>query len=163
NGVTISQDTIVTASGKEPYFTIHRLNEGTGLYEKIQELTDAGSNGNGVTMSQDTIVTASDNAPYFTIHRLNEGTGLYEKVQNLTGVGSVGRGVAIYQDTIVTASDNAPYFTVHNAEPTMKKIMFNTPPPNEAIITADYKVPYIPKSKDYVLDVTAEIQFAEGV
>lgn len=42
-------------------------------------------------------------------------------------------------------------------------VMFNTPPPEGAIITADYKVPYIPKTEDYVLDVTAEIQFGEGV
>jgi hypothetical protein len=43
------------------------------------------------------------------------------------------------------------------------KITFNTPPPEGAIITADYTVPYIPKTEDYVLDVTMEIQFGEGV
>ena len=43
------------------------------------------------------------------------------------------------------------------------KITFNTPPPEGAIITADYTVPYIPKTEDYVLDVTCEIQFGEGV
>lgn len=42
-------------------------------------------------------------------------------------------------------------------------INFNTPPPEGAIITADYTVPYIPKTEDYVLDVTMEIQFGEGV
>lgn len=42
-------------------------------------------------------------------------------------------------------------------------IEFNTPPPEGAIITADYTVPYIPKTEDYVLDVTMEIQFGEGV
>lgn len=42
-------------------------------------------------------------------------------------------------------------------------LIFNTPPPEGAIITADYTVPYIPKTEDYVLDVTMEIQFGEGV
>lgn len=42
-------------------------------------------------------------------------------------------------------------------------VNFNTPPPEGAVITADYTVPYIPKSEDYVLDVTMEIQFGEGV
>jgi hypothetical protein len=42
-------------------------------------------------------------------------------------------------------------------------IIFNTPPSEGTIITADYTVPYIPKTADYVLDVTAEIQFGEGV
>lgn len=42
-------------------------------------------------------------------------------------------------------------------------LIFNTPPPEGAVITADYTVPYIPKTEDYVLDVTCEIQFGEGV
>jgi hypothetical protein len=42
-------------------------------------------------------------------------------------------------------------------------IEFNTPLSEGAIITADYTVPYIPKTEDYVLDVTMEIQFGEGV
>jgi hypothetical protein len=80
-------------------------------------------------------------------------------------VGSTGNGVSISSDgsVIVTASYNSPYFTVHNSEKTLKTIVFDTPPPEGVSITADYTVPYIPKSKDYVLDVTAEIQFAEGV
>ncbi len=41
-------------------------------------------------------------------------------------------------------------------------LIFNTPPPEGSIITADYTVPYIPKTEDYVLDVTCEIQFGEG-
>ena len=43
------------------------------------------------------------------------------------------------------------------------EITFTVPPPEGAMITADYTVPYIPKTEDYVLDVTMEIQFGEGV
>ena len=84
-------------------------------------------------------------------------------MQDLTGVGSGGRGVSISPDgnTIVTASNSSPYFTVHNFEKTFKTITFTAPPPEGAVITADYIVPYIPKTEDYVLDVSAEIQFGE--
>lgn len=47
--------------------------------------------------------------------------------------------------------------------PAEPMVLFNTPPPEGAVITADYTVPYIPKTEDYVLDVTCEIQFGEGV
>ncbi len=134
---------------------------------KVQDLIGVGINGLGVTISPDgdTIVTASYSSPYFTVHRLNTDTGEYEKVQDLIGVGSEGRGVTISPDgdTIVTASESSPYFTIHNFEKTFKTIIFTTPPPEGAVITADYIVPYIPKTEDYVLDVTAEIQFGEGI
>ncbi|WP_350342339.1 hypothetical protein PRVXT_001567 [Proteinivorax tanatarense] len=41
-------------------------------------------------------------------------------------------------------------------------VVFDTPPSEGAAITADYTVPYIPKTEDYVLDVSFEIQFGEG-
>lgn len=41
-------------------------------------------------------------------------------------------------------------------------ISFNTPPAQDAIITADYTVPYIPKDENHVLDVSFELQFGEG-
>ena len=169
-GVSFSPDgkTIATASySSSPYFTIHRLNTDTGEYEKLQDLTGAGDGGQGVSFSPDskTVAAASYSSPYFTVHRLNENTGKYEKLQDLAGVGSNGQGVSFSPDgkTIATASSSSPCFTVHNAEPTLKVINFNTPPPEGVVITADYTVPYIPKTEDYVLDVTAEIQFGEGV
>jgi hypothetical protein len=43
------------------------------------------------------------------------------------------------------------------------QIVFNTPPPEGSVITADYTVPYIPKTEEYVLDVEFTLQFGEGV
>ena len=43
------------------------------------------------------------------------------------------------------------------------QVVFTTPPPVGSVITADYTVPYIPKTKDYVLDVEFTLQFGEGV
>lgn len=43
------------------------------------------------------------------------------------------------------------------------QVVFNTPPAVDSLITADYTVPYIPKTSDYVLDVNFELQFGEGV
>lgn len=43
------------------------------------------------------------------------------------------------------------------------QVVFTTPPPVGSVITADYTVPYIPKTEDYVLDVEFTLQFGEGV
>lgn len=42
-------------------------------------------------------------------------------------------------------------------------IVFNTPPTNGSVITADYKVKGVHKTDQYVIDVSASIQFGEGV
>lgn len=46
-------------------------------------------------------------------------------------------------------------------ENTGKNIIFNNPPANGAVITADYHTPYIAKDSDHVLDVTVVYQFGE--
>lgn len=43
------------------------------------------------------------------------------------------------------------------------QIIFDTPPAANSLITADYTVPYIPKTSNYILDVNFELQFGEGV
>lgn len=43
------------------------------------------------------------------------------------------------------------------------KIIFASPPPEGSTITADYTVPYIPKTEEYVLDVEFTLQFGERV
>lgn len=42
-------------------------------------------------------------------------------------------------------------------------IKFNTPPANGEVISINGYVPYLPKSTDYVLDVTLELKFGEGI
>jgi hypothetical protein len=57
---------------------VHKLNVSTGLYEKLQDLTDVGTGARNAILSTDmsTIVTASGNTPYYTVHKL-----LYPKQQ----------------------------------------------------------------------------------
>lgn len=55
------------------------------------------------------------------------------------------------------------YIRLRNDNYGQPKIIFNTPPAVDSLITADYTVPYIPKTSDYVLDVNFELQFGEGV
>lgn len=43
-----------------------------------------------------------------------------------------------------------------------KIFVFDTPPPEGAVITADYTVPYIPKDENHVLDLQCSIQWGEG-
>lgn len=42
------------------------------------------------------------------------------------------------------------------------QIVFNTPPADGEIITADYSVDYVPKDSDHVLDLQVAIQYGEG-
>jgi hypothetical protein len=42
------------------------------------------------------------------------------------------------------------------------KVVFDTAPANDLLVTADYTTKYIPKDSDHVLDVTMKIQFAVG-
>lgn len=53
-------------------------------------------------------------------------------------------------------------FSLHSIEPNFTNIIFNTPPATDVLITADFKVPYLPKNADYVLDVTFETIFGEA-
>ena len=61
------------------------------------------------------------------------------------------------------ASGNSFYVYLKPPNYTMPKVVFNTPPDSGNVITANYSVPYIPKDENYVLDVTFELIFGEGV
>lgn len=50
-----------------------------------------------------------------------------------------------------------------NPDYAIPQIVFDSPPAADSVITADYTVPYIPKTSDYVLDITFDINYAEGV
>lgn len=47
--------------------------------------------------------------------------------------------------------------------PSPIKLDFDNPPADGALITADFTVPYIPKSTNYILDIEFVLQFGEGV
>lgn len=48
-------------------------------------------------------------------------------------------------------------------ESKISKVVFNTPPAIDDVITIDGTLPYYPKDENYVVDVTFELQFGEGV
>ncbi len=48
-------------------------------------------------------------------------------------------------------------------ESKLSKVVFNTPPAIDDVITIDGTLPYYPKDENYVVDVTFELQFGEGV
>lgn len=47
-------------------------------------------------------------------------------------------------------------------ESKISKVVFNTPPAIDDVITIDGTLPYYPKDENYVVDVTFELQFGEG-
>jgi len=61
------------------------------------------------------------------------------------------------------SSGNSFYMYLKPPNCTMPKVIFNTPPDTGNVITANYSVPYMPKDENYVLDVTFELIFGEGV
>lgn len=58
-----------------------------------------------------------------------------------------------------TRDRKSPLFSFPNI---LMDVVFNTPPADEAAITASYDTGCIPKDENYVLDTTLEIQFGEG-
>ena len=68
--------------------------------------------------------------------------------------------ISMYVD-ITTSGQNVHYIYLQNDN--RPRVVFTSPVPLNGIITADYKVPYIPKTEDYILDVSTEIVFGEGV
>jgi hypothetical protein len=59
--------------------------------------------------------------------------------------------------------NNAWFYWVYILPLKSPQVVFLEPPAEGAVVTIDYKVPYIPKSEDYVLDITMEVIFGEGV
>lgn len=65
----------------------------------------------------------------------------------------------------ITASYNHPYlsyiFFEHKTKVDKSRIVFNTAPALDAVVTADYKMPYIPKDIDHVIDYEITLQWGE--
>lgn len=57
----------------------------------------------------------------------------------------------------------SPFYVSAPVQNVISTIKFNKPVSEGVVVTADYKVPYIPKNSDHVLDVDLELQFGEGV
>ena len=76
-----------------------------------------------------------------------------------------GHGVALTPDGAIMAVAHytTPYITTYDGKPRTTKITFNTAPPVEAVITADYTVDGIHKTDQYVVDASFAIQFGEGI
>ena len=62
-----------------------------------------------------------------------------------------------------SAQSRVNYFMVLNQNPQPPVVTFNTPPQAGQTIQATGKVPYIPKTTNYVLDVSFTLQYGEGV
>ena len=117
-------------------------------------------------------VSGSRGIPYrasIRIYTLNEGSEDWNEVFYFSPAGGEGTRTQKYTFTetpelirIVITREAGTIKVVVDPIEADNKIIFNTPPPEGAVITADYTVPYIPKTKDYVLDVSVEIQFGEG-
>lgn len=93
---------------------------------------------------------------YYTQH-------FYTQVHNITFDNSYKYIKILVTHPSAGYNTNTEYIRWINKDYKRPQVVFNTPPPVDSIITADYTVPYIPKTSDYVLDVNFELQFGEGV
>ena len=74
------------------------------------------------------------------------------------------QGVALTPDGLVmaVAHGSSPNLTTYLGLP-FTQITFDTPPALGDVITADYTVDGVHKTDQYVIDISFEIQFGEGV
>lgn len=146
---------------------VYEYNDTTGLYERVQVITQSGNNN-----SKNIYVNLSPTAEFMFVHSytackayIHNGTEYIETNYSYT------HGVSSARDAIFTGErffmvwvsgyDIAGYMFEINKSDNI--INFNTPPAQDAVITADYHVPYIPKDENHVLDVSFELQFGEGI
>jgi len=123
------------------------------------------------------VIRLSDNGNVLTVGELN--TAMFEYYDFIDGayvkrstsqitssywVGALGFAVPSGDGKKLAFCDFADY-PVHliDAEADKKKITFNTAPAAGVAITADYTTKGIHKTNQYVVDVSASIQFGEGV
>lgn len=142
----------------EPYLTLYSADE-----DGFTKISDHNINSNstvyGVCFSNDSkyLLMFIYEKPYYKLYEI-----LNDEFIEVIDIGNIITGrqnnISIINDSILKTDQGC-----YNVERTKSKIKFNSPPAEGAIITADYTVPYIPKTEDYVLDVTCEIQFGEGV
>ena len=63
---------------------------------------------------------------------------------------------------MAVAHGGTPFITTYRSLP-FTQITFDTPPALGDVITADYTVDGVHKTDQYVIDISFEIQFGEGV
>ena len=76
---------------------------------------------------------------------------------------STGRHIIFSGYYITSTNFSANWCDWYSASNYFTDIILDAPPAEGVVITADYFVPYIPKSSDYVLDVGFELLWGEGV
>lgn len=99
---------------------------------------------------------------------LSDGSAVYasDDMQNWTFIAQESKRVSVPQEyqhckywkEIVTLGEGASDFAVENAE---HAIVFDNPPPVGAVITADYKTPFVPKDENHIYDIGFTIQLGE--
>jgi WD40 repeat protein len=167
NAVSLSADGSVLALGSgstSPYLKIWDWN-GSSWTERSQP-SNIPSNGYSVVLSSNGSVVAlgsNTTSPYLKIWNWN-GSSWTERSQ-LPNIPSRCYTVSLSADGSVLAMGSyitAPYLKVwDDKDVTQASIVFNSPPANGAVITADYTVDGIHKTDQYVVDVSMVIQFGE--
>ncbi len=109
------------------------------------------------------LAVAHYNSPYLTVIDTSD----WSVISGTPTLAGAGYSCAFSPDGAYLAVGhyNSPYLTVidgaYNTGAT-RNIIFDTPPVEGAIVTADYSVEYIPKDSNHVLDLQVAIQYGEG-
>ena len=121
--------------------------------------------GYGVALTPDGLImaVAHNSSPFVASY--DWGVGAWVKRPNPSCLPAIiGNGVALTTDGLImaVAHNNSPYVTTYKSLP-FTQITFDTPPTLGDVITADYTVDGVHKTDQYVIDISFEIQFGEGV
>lgn len=145
---------------------IYEYDDMSGLYEEVQVIFYDGKSINPIELSPSGDLLVVGASGYHIVFKHN-GSEFGDGVENNLGYSCSGitftcERVYVAWTTYYanTQDDRGRVFEITDSNDI---ISFNTPPAQDAVITADYTIPYIPKDEDHVLDVTFEIQFGEGV
>ena len=124
----------------------------------------------GVSFSPDGnfMAVAHSDGEFITVYEFDPVAGTVgDKLTIASGVNGVGNGVSFSPDGnfIAVAHLWGQRITVYPGIWTGESwghVRFNTPPAIDEVVTADVVVKGLPKSRSYVLDVSAEITFTDG-
>jgi hypothetical protein len=156
-----TEDRLLAAVSTSPYLCIFTVSgDDVTLLSRPSNITT--TTAQNVDLVQDNLYIQSRNitsAPHRYLYELfPDGTAVSLPVLDNSAYALSATG----SDRMLFMSSNSN-IAKYVWEYTKPIITFNSPVPADTVVTADYFVPYIPKTTDYVLDVEMELVFQEEV
>ncbi len=170
HGIAFSDDDSYIAVAHEAGDFITAYNFDPATETVGSKLTiNAGLNnaGYGILFSHDDkyLIAAHEEGDRLTVYCFDSGTGTVgDKLPIPDGLGDTGFGVSLASDsTFIFVAHSTLTAYVSHLTGAKHNVVFNDPPGEGVEVKADtYKIDYVPKDSDHVLDVEFALQFSDG-